>query len=294
MRVLAFDGIGGDRAPLAPVDATGRRMDVALAPALDAALEQLDGGRFDAIVLRERLDAVGMGVLAAAAERAPSAAIIMVVPPEFVGRAADAVRDGAQDVLVDGRFDGAELGRALAVAVERQRLHNELRGLTLVDELTSLYNRRGFMALAQAELRLANRMRHAVAQLFIDLDGLKDINDTLGHVEGDRALVETAELLRSTFRDSDVIARLSGDEFAVLVVDAREPAPEVMVRRLREQLAERNLRPGRRWTLSLSVGMATYDPSAPCTVEELMARADAWMYAQKREKHALRQAAGVR
>ncbi|MFL5582375.1 MAG: GGDEF domain-containing protein [Gemmatimonadaceae bacterium] len=294
MRVLAFDGIGGDHAPLAPVDATGRRMDVALAPALDAALEQLDGGRFDAIVLRERLDAVGMGVLAAAAERAPSAAIIMVVPPEFVGRAADAVRDGAQDVLVDGRFDGAELGRALAVAVERQRLHNELRGLTLVDELTSLYNRRGFMALALAELRLANRMRHAVAQLFIDLDGLKDINDTLGHVEGDRALVETAELLRSTFRDSDVIARLSGDEFAVLVVDAREPAPEVMVRRLREQLAERNLRPGRRWTLSLSVGMATYDPSAPCTVEELMARADAWMYAQKREKHAQRQAAGVR
>src|SRR3712207_3492658 len=126
MRVLAFDGLGGDREPLIPVDAAGRRMDVAIAPALDTALEHLEAGRFDAVVLVERLDTVGMGVLSACVERAPSAAVVMITPAEFIARAADAIRDGAQDVLVDGRFDGAELGRAVTVAVERQRLHNEL------------------------------------------------------------------------------------------------------------------------------------------------------------------------
>lgn len=154
--------------------------------------------------------------------------------------------------------------------------------LVLVDELTGLYNRRGFLTLGQQQLRMADRTRRRIFLLFVDFDDLKWINDTLGHHEGDLALIEAANVLKETFRESDIIARIAGDEFTVLGVETNGLPAETLVTRLQGNLEVRNARGDLRYTLALSVGIARYDPETPCSIEELLARADKLMYEQKK------------
>jgi diguanylate cyclase (GGDEF)-like protein len=163
-----------------------------------------------------------------------------------------------------------------------QRQADQLRALSLVDELTGLYNRRGFLTLATQQLKLCDRSLRSALIVFVDLDGMKRINDELGHEYGDQALVETASVLKQCFRYSDVVARLGGDEFVVLAVEADPPVSEVVTERLYEKLAELNKKPERKFELRFSVGVAPYDPSKSEMVEEVLARADALMYEQKR------------
>lgn len=167
---------------------------------------------------------------------------------------------------------------------ERKRQEEALRALSLVDELTGLYNRRGFLTLAQQQLKLARRSQRELVLLFIDMDDFKEINDTFGHNEGDIALTRAAGILRHTFRDSDIIARLGGDEFVVLATDTGETGSEIIVNRLRRELFERNTRDGYPYRLSFSVGAARFDPEAPPSIEELLATADAMLYEQKKHK----------
>lgn len=169
---------------------------------------------------------------------------------------------------------------------ERKRQEEALRALSLVDELTGLYNRRGFLTLAQQQLKQARRGHRELVLLFVDMDDFKEINDTFGHHEGDAALVRASEILKHTFRDSDIIARLGGDEFVVLATDTGKAGSEVIVQRLREELRVRNERDGYPYRLSFSVGAARFDPDAPPSIEELLAAADAMLYAQKRHKRA--------
>ena len=103
---------------------------------------------------------------------------------------------------------------------ERKEQEQALRSLTIIDDLTKLYNRRGFLTLAERHLKLAVRKKTGVFLLFADLDGLKIINDTFGHLEGDRALIDAADILRASFRSADIIARLGGDEFTVFPIEA--------------------------------------------------------------------------
>jgi len=119
--------------------------------------------------------------------------------------------------------------------------------------------------------------------LFSDFNGLKRINDILGHPEGDRALIETADVLRETFRESDIIARIGGDEFVVLAIETDGAPAEVIATRLQQNLEARNAREGRLYKLSLSMGLAQYDPEHPCSIEELVAQADRAMYERKRD-----------
>ncbi len=180
---------------------------------------------------------------------------------------------------------GGELIGAVAVYTDitaRVQIEEALRALLLLDELTSLYNRRGFITMGQQQLKIANRMKRRMVLLFADLDHLKQINDTLGHPEGDRALIETAHVLKETFRESDIIARIGGDEFVVLAIETDETSGETLTTRLQENLEARNAEVLRRYKLSLSVGMARYNPERPCSVDELLARADKSMYEQKR------------
>src|SRR6267142_6479786 len=108
------------------------------------------------------------------------------------------------------------LMRAVRCAAKQYMLQGELGNLALTDELTGLYNRRGFVAVAERQMSLGRRSGQRMLLFMIDLDHLKRINDSFGHLEGDRALKHTAYALEETFRDSDVVARLGGDEFAVL------------------------------------------------------------------------------
>ena len=169
---------------------------------------------------------------------------------------------------------------------ERKQQEEALRALSLVDELTGLYNRRGFLALAQQQLKLARRGHREVVLLFIDMDDFKEINDTFGHGEGDTALTRAAQVLRKTFRDSDILARLGGDEFVVLATDTGAATSEIIISRMRRELQERNEQDGFPYRLSFSVGAARFDPDAPPSIEELLATADSMLYQQKKHRRA--------
>lgn len=167
---------------------------------------------------------------------------------------------------------------------ERYRVQEALRSLSLVDELTGLFNRRGFLMHAEQQLKLARRIDGQLLLVFADLDGLKPINDMLGHQAGDNAIRDAAEALRRSFRESDILARLGGDEFAVLATATDGHAVEVIRDRLQQHIDAHNGRGERPYQLSLSVGIVPYDPANPAPVDELLTRADAAMYEDKRER----------
>ena len=172
----------------------------------------------------------------------------------------------------------------VAQAIERKRLEEEIRNLSLTDELTGLYNRRGFTLLAKQEVKLAHRIKRSMLLFFTDVDDLKVINDTHGHAQGDLALKEVSAILKETFREADIPARIGGDEFVVLAVDASMESAELLTNRIQANLERRNQQGDRAYQMSLSMGIARYDPEAPCTLSKLIAQADALMYQQKHDR----------
>ncbi len=186
----------------------------------------------------------------------------------------------ARPLFEEGKFVGVL--SAFTDITARKRAEDMLRALLLIDELTGLYNRRGFWALSQQQLKMADRTKRRLFLLFADFDNLKGINDAFGHPEGDRTLIEVADVFRETFRESDIVARIAGDEFVVLAMETGGASADVLATRLRKDLEARNAREGRRYKLSLSVGVAHYDPEFPCSIDELIAQADRAMYEQKR------------
>jgi diguanylate cyclase (GGDEF)-like protein len=176
--------------------------------------------------------------------------------------------------------------RAIRCAVKQYMLQRELGSLALRDQLTGLYNRRGFLALGERQLKLGRRSGREILLFFADVDGLKQINDELGHAEGDLALVRAAQVLEKTFRDSDVIARFGGDEFAVLALEVSGHSESTIRARLEQSLRELNARHSR-YKLSISLGAVRFDPTSrrsPTSIEQLMIRADEAMYEEKRRR----------
>jgi|GEM_PF-2972924 len=167
---------------------------------------------------------------------------------------------------------------------ERKILEEKLRALSITDELTGLYNRRGFFLLAEHEMKRAKRTGRSFYLVFIDVDGLKNINDTFGHQEGDRVLKETALILQKVFRKSDVIGRIGGDEFAVIAPEATGDDRELLLKRLSEAIDRRNKQSGQKTEISLSAGVLKYDPSVESSIDELLSQADRLMYEDKRKK----------
>jgi diguanylate cyclase (GGDEF)-like protein/PAS domain S-box-containing protein len=167
---------------------------------------------------------------------------------------------------------------------KRKVLEEKLQAISITDELTGLYNRRGFFVLSHQQLKLAKRTGKKSLLFFADLDKLKWINDTIGHQEGDMALFETARVLKDTFRETDVISRMGGDEFAVLAIDINDETAKVLLGRLQTSLNAYNALEARKYKLSLSVGVAQYDPQNPVSLDVLISRADTLMYEEKRKK----------
>jgi diguanylate cyclase (GGDEF)-like protein/PAS domain S-box-containing protein len=161
---------------------------------------------------------------------------------------------------------------------------DKIQSLSLTDELTKLNNRRGLTTLGLQQLKLANRNKAAVALLFVDMDNMKIINDKFGHKIGDKALCNTASILLQTFRDSDIVARIGGDEFVVLAINASPDNAKILIGHLKENIAEFNTKNPEGYKLSLSTGMAFYDYNNPCTIDELLERADQAMYKEKEKK----------
>ena len=193
----------------------------------------------------------------------------------------DTEADGALSSGKHGSPLSELLRRAVRCAAQQYVLQAALGSLALTDELTGLYNRRGFMVLAERQLKVSRRSGRGLLLFFMDLDGLKKINDTFGHSEGDRALKHSAEALEKTFRDSDVIARLGGDEFAVLAIEASNFSENIIRARICKYLKSICAQ-GPLHLLSLSVGAVRLSPGDTSSLEELMVQADQAMYEAKR------------
>jgi diguanylate cyclase (GGDEF)-like protein len=181
-------------------------------------------------------------------------------------------------------FNERDLRCALQVALVRGQVDAKLQSLSHFDELTGLYNRRGFFELAEQQLRLADRTKRSLTIVFGDLDEMKRINDVHGHETGDLALRDAASVLRSCFRDTDLIARIGGDEFAVMALDSDRSAEHALRARIAERVADRNSTGDRVFELSISVGFAHYDSERPRPLAALLAEADRAMYVRKERR----------
>ena len=171
---------------------------------------------------------------------------------------------------------------------ERKNYEAQLHHRSISDELTGLFNRRGFMALADKQLKMAQRNGKGVFLLYADFDNMKWVNDTHGHPVGDNALVETALILKNTFRQADLIGRVGGDEFIVLMSEPPERrGEEVVLERLAMEIDKANRRANRKYQVLLSIGTVRYDHRQQTSIDELMSQADLLMYEDKKKKKAL-------
>lgn len=167
---------------------------------------------------------------------------------------------------------------------ERKHLEEEIRALSIVDHLTGLYNRRGFLSLAEQQINILERTGKSMLLIFADLDGMKIINDTLGHQKGDEALVETARILKKSFRKADIIGRMGGDEFAILALSGPPQRPEILKERLEKNIRTFNETRQSGFQISLSVGIVLYDPKSSASLDDLISKADEFMYKEKSRK----------
>jgi diguanylate cyclase (GGDEF)-like protein len=194
-----------------------------------------------------------------------------------------------------GESGGRRLGYLIVAhdITARKAAERQLEELSLVDELTGLNNRRGFKLLADQFLQVARRMKWNALLLFLDLDGLKTINDTLGHAAGDRALIDTALLLKKSFRAADILARFGGDEFVILALESAENSERILLDRLEENIRLHNGGAGREYRLAWSVGLVRCASDDTGPIEAFLDRADQAMYAVKRAKKTAGGNAGV-
>ena len=264
---------GGDALPLEHVES------------LEAGISRIDQGGVDAVLLDLDLpDSFGIDTFHAIHQRAPEVPVVVLSGLDDPTITVNAVRQGAQDYLVKGDFGGQLLVRAIRYAIERNHLQQSLRNLSLEDDLTGLYNRRGFLALAEQQMKLARRKGLRLLIAFADLDGLKAINDAHGHTAGSQAIVAAAGILRETFRDSDILARFGGDEFVILLPETEKQTFEAPAERLRQNLRAFNEETSRPYQLSMSLGAAAYNPEDPCSLQRLIEEADKAMYEDKRRR----------
>ncbi|MDQ7787364.1 MAG: diguanylate cyclase [Thermodesulfovibrionales bacterium] len=208
---------------------------------------------------------------------------------ESVHHEYQSLRDGRYFLLTLSPAQRVE-GTITAITViskeitDYKRMQEQLRELSLTDQLTCIYNRRGLFTLVDPMLKQAKRQKKGIFMLYADIDNMKEINDTFGHREGDAALIETVNILRTNYRESDIIARIGGDEFVVIPVGTTGDNIEKIVDRLEKSLEIYNSKRTHDYRLSLSIGVTYYDPENPCTIEELLTQADELMYKYKKNK----------
>ena len=250
-----------------------------------SAREALEQNRQDVCFLDYRLgEHNGLELLQESVEQGTKIPIVLLTGSGDREVDVAAMKAGASGYLAKGQLGAALVERSIRYAIEHRRMREQLQNLSLIDELTGLYNRRGFMTLADQHMKLTSRSGSKLALLFADLDGLKWINDNLGHHDGDRAIRETGAVLKKTFRETDIIARMGGDEFAALLIDTAEESSPPLTDRVQRTVEEVNEAPDRRYRLSLSVGVVPFDPAKPCSLKDLLDRADSLMYEQKKNK----------
>jgi len=252
---------------------------------LDEALLELENDNYDIVMLDISLpDKQGLDIITKVCKRAPNIPVVVMTGIDDETMAIKALQKGAEEYLVKGKVKSHSLSRILRYAIMRHKGRVELHSLSLIDDLTSLYNRKGFMLFAQQQLSIAVRTKRGMLLFFVTLDNLKEINDKFGRQYGDLALIETTDILKEIFRDSDIIGRHGENEFTAIAIESFDANNEIIITRLQEELNHRNKQENRLYNLLLSIGTAYYDTEELCSVEGLINRAKKSMYEQKKNQ----------
>jgi diguanylate cyclase (GGDEF)-like protein len=265
-------------------EATGG-YDVELSPDIADGLDRLSAGHsYDLVLLGlpapggpsggldEVLERIGVG--------APEATVLILADRADEAEALLAVQHGADDYVLTDDLSGDILPRVVRYATKSRRLQARLSSESIRDGLTGLYNRRGLLVLGPQQLAVSPRLDRDALLLYLDLDNTGWINATFGRDEGDKALAETARLLRESFRRADLLARVGGDEFAALALFKRGDDPDAAIRRFHSLLQERNDRDVR-YPLSYSLGVVNLDTRLPVDLDQVLGQAEAQMRQQR-------------
>lgn len=251
---------------------------------LAASLDRLNQQSFDIVLLDLGLpDSHGLEGLEKLRESGHQVPIILLTGYNDEENALTAMKQGAQDYLIKGQVTPDLLVRSIRYSIERYQLLMELQARSLTDELTGLYNRRGFFSLGTQQLNRARRENQRGTFVFIDMDGLKRINDTFGHQEGDKALQALSETLRQSFRGNDLIARLGGDEFVIMLPDDFSEIENV-VTRLQRCIEYFNFTHQLSYNISISYGITPLLPGERHPLDYYLTKSDELMYEQKKKK----------
>ena len=255
-------------------------------PTLHASLQILENSKFDIIITNLYLsDSQGLATFLEIQKKADPIPIIIVGEDSEEELIKEAIRLGAQDSLPKEDLTVELLARMIHHAIERHHLLERLKIFSFTDELTHVYNRRGFITLLEQHISLSRRMQKGFYLFLIDLDRLKLINDTYGHLAGDKALIDTAHCLYTSYRRHDIIGRIGGDEFGVVALDIASEYGEPLRQHLLNNIELYNAQSSEPYHLSLSIGKAYFDPQKEIDFDTLFQQADQDLYAAKRLSH---------
>lgn len=251
---------------------------ISIVTSMAQALESLQTGSFDLALLDLMLpDSHGLDGLELLKLEADLPIVVMTSKADE-SLALEALAKGAQDYLFKGEVSTHTVIRSIRYALERHRLTNSIRELSLIDELSGLYNRRGFVTLAQQQLKVAERLGSGVALLLADIDDFKTVNDTYGHIEGDAAIQTVSAALERSFRAADLIARWGGDEFAVFCMAQDPEHMKAASDRLDAEIA--SVEP-RSYPLEVSIGLHWEAEAKVDMLDTMLRAADQALYAEK-------------
>lgn len=229
------------------------------ADCLESGLEKLLAGGIDIVLLDLSLpDCQIQDTFSKLYEQTPDVPIIVMALPEEESLAVRAAQLGAEDYIIKGKTDSLQLRHLIKYAVEQHEIQHELSNLTLIDKLTGLYTRQSLFILSQHYLKLANRVEKGMMYFLVDISNFNEISNTFGFAEQENALIDTANILKQTFRRSDVIARYAEDSFAIIALEAREDSNKILINRLHQNLNAHKLKSKKAYTLALNMGTTYY------------------------------------
>lgn len=248
-------------------------IDIEVADRLKDGIDSIKRGGVDVILLDLSLpDSQGYNTFVRVHVHAPQIPIVVLSGNSDEVLAIKTIQAGAQDFLVKGELDAEVLVRSIHYAIERQKIMNELRSMLLIDRLTGLHNRRGLMTLAEQQMRISRREKQGLIIIFIDLNSRQFKDNIKDYSEDDIALIETANILRKTFRGSDIIGRIDSEEFAVVPIGANRDSTRIMDDRLMKNVQIFNMINNNAFELSMNTGMTHYDHEKSIPFEELLRR----------------------